>query len=100
MDLMEKERELDKRASDIFHIVETYGSHVIMDIMHLNKTQVLSSIGGHLSADLSNLKEYLQVLHDVIKQGCTNTSSLNWSINGVMVQKLQQLEGTPGPADQ
>jgi hypothetical protein len=59
-----KKREFDKKLNDMFMMISNMGEQVC-NIMSINKNTIKIKCESHL-------KEYLQVIIEIITQGCTN----------------------------
>ena len=73
----------EQRIQELFKDVSSFGDHVVIRVMRLDKVAALRGCGGGLRNDMSNLKEFLSILQDIITQGCTNLKlQLETPING------------------
>jgi DUF438 domain-containing protein len=65
-DLIKRHKEIERKSAELFPMLEAFGTHILVTIMRLNKQVVLKPCGGQLRQDLSNLKDFLSVLKEVI----------------------------------
>ena len=50
----------------MFKEVGSFGDHIVIRVMKLDKVVALRACGGGLKNDMSNLKEFLIILQDII----------------------------------